>query len=200
MQFNIHRNNRQYRLLLNIAQMIFDSLLPDPTGSRFEFVELPEERKADIFEGFVRNYLARNLNGYTVKERRFSWSDTSATDEALAMLPSMRADVVVDTASTRRVIEVKFYEESLRTGHHGSAKKLISGHLYQLFAYLQNLKVNEDREISGVLLYAMAGDEFDLEYLVHGMPVRATSLDLTQSPEEIGARVTQLATSRFNIP
>jgi 5-methylcytosine-specific restriction enzyme subunit McrC len=191
----IHKNNRQYRLLLNIAQLIFECLLPDQKGDQFLFVEFPEDRKADIFEGFVRNYLAKNLSGYTVKERRFNWADTSASEADLGMLPQLRADVVIDSESTRNVIEVKFYEDSIKAGYKSDRKKIISAHLNQLFVYLSNLSICEVRKLSGVLLYAMSDERFDLKYTIHGFKIRVLTIDLSQTPDEIGIRLVDIARS-----
>jgi 5-methylcytosine-specific restriction enzyme subunit McrC len=189
----IHRNNQSYQLLLNTARFILESLLPDEAGGKYKFVEFDKDRKERIFEGFVRNYLRRHLTSSKVWAPSMDWADTTGSDEWMHFLPKLKTDVVLDTKFERKVIEVKFYGRSLRTSFHSDSKKINSNHLYQLFSYMRNLDALDERSVSGVLLYAESDDDFDFTYSMHGHPIRIATLDLTQSPEEIGKRLLDIA-------
>ena len=63
----LHRNNAYYDLLLRVSELAFDYLLPDPSGKGFQFQDVlrDEDKMADVFEEFVRNF-------YRIEQRRYA--------------------------------------------------------------------------------------------------------------------------------
>ena len=78
------------------------------------------------------------------------------------------------------LIEAKYYRHPLTRHGPAAQPKLISGHLYQLVAYLDRLTDPVRTRPEGILLYAAAGESFDLRYELAGHRVRVVSLDLDQ--------------------
>jgi 5-methylcytosine-specific restriction enzyme subunit McrC len=60
-----------------------------------------------------------------------------------------------------------------------------TANLYQLYAYMQNLSLRDQKPIEGLLLYAQSGMALDLEYDLHGHKVRVRTVDLSAPPERI---------------
>jgi hypothetical protein len=62
--------------------------------------------------------------------------------------------------------------------------------MYQIFAYMANLRTTEpaERRVEGVLVYPSTNPTgFDLRWHVHGMPLRVTSLNLAADWQNLRA-------------
>jgi 5-methylcytosine-specific restriction enzyme subunit McrC len=96
----LHRNNAYYDLLLKVAELAFDCLLPDPSGKGFMFQDvLRDERKmAAVFEEFVRNFYRVEQQRYSVEPLSIQWDATPLTSSAVGQLPNMRVDVFLRSA------------------------------------------------------------------------------------------------------
>jgi 5-methylcytosine-specific restriction enzyme subunit McrC len=193
-QVQLHSNNRFYRLLLSVCALLHRQMLPDSTGATYRFVDFSEEQLDTIFQSFVRNFFAHHQSIYRVSAERLRWQRTIANESVLSYMPTMMTDVSMESPTRKLVIETKFYEKTLRRHHRDDDKgKVNSSHLYQLFAYLQNLGVRDNRAIDGLLLYAQAEDELFLELNMFGHDIRIATIDLASSPESIGARLFRCA-------
>lgn len=174
------RNLARYGFLIQLCELVCRSLLPDPAtgGKRFHPFDADERQMGAVFEAFVYNFLAREQSDFQVGRRNVDWSATAERTNDLAFLPQMRTDVILTSAKRRVIIETKFYAQPLRAGWHGGSPKLISGHLYQLLAYLTRFANEPGPDPEGMLLYASAGESFDLVYDIGGRRVRVVTLDL----------------------
>jgi 5-methylcytosine-specific restriction enzyme subunit McrC len=194
-QVQLHSNNRFYRLLLHVCALLHRQMLPDPSGAAaYRFAEFSPEQLDTIFQSFVRNFFDRHQSTYRVSAERFRWQKTVAADATLSYVPTMMTDVSMESPTRKLVIETKFYGKALQK-HHRSEERLTvnSSHLYQLFAYLQNLAAKENRAIDGLLLYAQAEREFCLDLQMFGHDVRVATVNLAASPEAIGSRLFECA-------
>ncbi len=183
-QVQLHSNNRYYRLLIQICWMLHQQLLPDTSGKGYRFADFSEDRLATIFESFVRNFFKREQRIYKVKRERFKWQRTSSNEQALQLLPTMETDVSLISPKRKIIIEVKFYEKTLAHHHFGGAS-IRSPHLYQLFAYLQNLNSNGTVPLDGVLIYPTTDHRITSEYQIFGHHVRIMTIDLTEEAKKI---------------
>jgi 5-methylcytosine-specific restriction enzyme subunit McrC len=106
----------------------------------------------------------------------------------------MMTDVSMESPARKLVIETKFYGRTLQKHHRSEDKVTVnSSHLYQLFAYLQNLAAKDNRAIDGLLLYAQAEQEVLLDLIMFGHEVRAATVNLAASPEVIAPRLFECA-------
>jgi len=184
----LHRNNRHYRLLIDVCRLIHQARLTSEDAGESEFRDFfrDERRMRTLFERFVRNFYRREQQEFRVTRTKMKWSQTRAAERDLALLPAMETDITLVSDGRVIVMETKFVPEAV-VEHHGKLT-LRSGHLYQLFAYLKNLatrKLVADRELSGVLLYPTASHSLDLRYELHGHHVRVFTLDLNRDWREI---------------
>ena len=199
-QVQLHSNSRFYRLLLHVCALLYRHMVPDPSGTAaYRFADFSPEQLDRIFQSFVRNYFTQGQSVYHVSAERFRWQRIVGSEPALSYVPTMLTDVSMESATRKLVIETKFYGETLRRHHRSDDRdKINSGHLYQLFAYLQNLRAKDNRAIDGLLLYAQAEQGFLLDLNMFGHEVRIATVDLSASPEAIGSRLFECA--RIELP
>jgi 5-methylcytosine-specific restriction enzyme subunit McrC len=193
-QVQLHSNNRFYRLLLEVCALLHRQMLPDPSGMGYRFSDFSAEQLETIFQRFVRNFYAREQTLYRVTAERFRWQKTYADESVLSYVPTMETDVSMESQTRKLVVETKFYRKTLRRHHRSEdGRSIISAHLYQLFAYLQNLSARDERPIDGLLLYAQADAELFLNLKMFDHDVRVATVDLSAAPEAIASRLFECA-------
>lgn len=186
-----HSNIRNYRLPVAVSKLIYDQLMPSQETGRYQFVDIIEEKLHAIFEKFVFRYYEKHLNQTiytTIKRDSLSWQDTYFEDGIDDFLPVMKTDVSLFNDVSKLVIECKFYESALQSrviGGKELKETFISNHLYQLFAYLKNLEIKDDKAISGLIIYPENGKKISSSYNMHGNKVSIKTIDLDLSPQEI---------------
>ena len=174
----LHRNNAFYGFLLHICRLIYDNLLLDEHSGMSKFRDfLRDERQmATVFEKFVRNFYRREQSDFRVKSERIDWQDVETTESDRRFLPSMKTDVSLESAERKIVIDTKYYASTLQSYY--DSETIHSSNLYQLFTYLKNLQIDEDRQLEGILLYPTVGTSLDLRYRIHGHAMRVVTVDL----------------------
>lgn len=190
----LHRNNAFYLLLMQIAQLIFENLLPTTEGAGYWFKDvLRDEREmARVFEAFVRNFYRLEQSHYRVEPLSIPWDATPVSVRAEDRLPKMRVDVHLRAQDRQVIIDTKYYAEALQTYH--TATSFRSGNLYQLFSYLKNHlpRVPLGTQLDGMLLYPQVGKAFDATYDMQGHNVRIVTVDLSSPWPEIAERLISL--------
>lgn len=68
----------------------------------------------------------------------------------------------------------------MAVNRYSDSRKQISENMYQLFSYLENYKVAENEQLSGMLLYAKTEDDVqpDHEYKIKGKVFKVMHIDL----------------------
>jgi 5-methylcytosine-specific restriction enzyme subunit McrC len=180
----LHRNNLFYRFVLNVAYIISESIVLDETSGNYEFVDfVRDERKmSGIFESFVRNFYKEQLTakGFQVKPEIIKW-DAQADDISLGFLPVMKTDISITSSTRKIIIDTKYYSECFQEYY--DKKTIISKHLYQLMAYLENHDTQEKSETKseGMLLYPTVKHEVSLPYTLMGHKIYINTINLNQS-------------------
>ena len=188
----IFSNIRQYRGPIHICKLIYDQLLPNETSGGYKVIKLPDLTLSAIFEQFAYNFYEKHLDEtiYSrIKRDRIQWKDTQYLGGIDDLLPVMNTDISLFNATHKLVIECKFYENALKGREYDeglkSKDKFISNHLYQIFAYLKNLSIDEDYLLSGLLLYPENGVKINSTYILHGHKVCMRTLDLHKPHTQI---------------
>jgi 5-methylcytosine-specific restriction enzyme subunit McrC len=167
--------------LLHLCELIYETALPTPAeSSRGRFVDFRRDERlmARIFEQAVRNFYRREQRQYRVFVETINWQAASPVPQDLALLPTMLTDTTLESASRKIILDTKYYAAALRTRY--DQPRLIAPHLYQLYAYLQNLRPTPGQQLEGILLYPAATAATDVRYTLGGHPVRIVTLDLHQ--------------------
>ncbi|MVN76348.1 hypothetical protein GO988_08430 [Hymenobacter sp. HMF4947] len=166
--------------LLHICELIYQTSLPAPAaGSRGRFTDFrrDEALMARIFEQAVRNFYRREQRQYRVFTETITWQ-AEATPADLALLPTMLTDTTLDSPARKIILDTKYYAAALRSRY--DQPRLIAPHLYQLYAYLQNVRPTPGQALEGILLYPATTAAVDVRYTLGGHPVRIVTLDLHQ--------------------
>jgi 5-methylcytosine-specific restriction enzyme subunit McrC len=192
----IHRNNRLYHFVLHICRLIFDSVLVDEKSGRSRFHNFLEDEASmgRVFEDFVFNFYQREQADDAVSRPHIHWHGKQGSKKDLQQLPIMRTDVVLRNAKRTLVLDTKYYAKALLKGQFGT-EKVRSGHLFQIFSYLDNLGPLEHVPMEGLLLYPVTKKGFHLDYRLRGYRIRVATLDLGQSWEGIHADLLALRLS-----
>jgi len=191
----LHRNNRAYRFVLHLCELIHASLLPNKStdGSRrFRDFTRDERLMAGIFEVFVRNFASRHCPDARVSAMGIHWQATDFGEGTARLLPGMLTDVTVAWPDRKLILDCKYYQEALVTRY--DALMFHSNNLYQLHAYLTNKAVEPGWEnVEGMLLYPSNGYSLDHSFTLHGRHrIRVATIDLQQAWPVIDAELLEL--------
>ncbi|WP_375416868.1 hypothetical protein [uncultured Hymenobacter sp.] len=181
------------QLLLHVSELIWRHALPAPAAAgrvRFPDFRRDEALMARIFEQFVRNFFRLEQRQFRVYAETISWQATAPEAASLALLPAMLTDTTLESPTRKIILDTKYYAAALRPRY--DQQRLISPHLYQLYAYLQNQRPTPGQTLEGILLYPAATAALDVRYTLGGHPVRVLTLDLHQPWPAIAADLLRL--------
>lgn len=187
------RPGGQSAFLLNVCELIHLSALPIPEATgrpRFRDFRRDERLMAQLFEQFVRNFYRLEQRRFRVLSETIAWQAEAETAEALALLPAMITDTSLESPERKIILDTKYYAAALKPRY--DQQKLISPHLYQLYAYLQNQPTQPGQQLEGILLYPAAAQALDVRYTLGGHPVRVVTVNLMQPWEGIAAALLAL--------
>jgi 5-methylcytosine-specific restriction enzyme subunit McrC len=178
----LHRNTRNYRIVLDICRLIHQSFLPEESAGcrRFRDILRDETLMHALFEAFVRNFAARHCAGAGVSQMHIRWQATGTGDDLAAFLPWMFTDVTIAWPHRKLILDCKYYADAL--SRRDNRSKFHSPNLYQLHAYLTNKGAEPGWEtVEGMLLYPTNGFALDHCFTLHGRHrVRIATIDLQQ--------------------
>ena len=184
----VHRNMRHYRFTLNICELIYEQCIPTEEDGDYRFRDFlrDEAQMGLLFQQFVRNFLAAEQTEFLVSAPQVKWNldPQGSTPRGLSLLPTMNTDIALESADVRMIIDCKFYLQAFQK--HFDTTKFISGHLYQLFAYLKNQEIKAGWEDArGMLLYPAVDAPFDETVSIYGHKIRVVSIDLGQDWQRV---------------
>jgi 5-methylcytosine-specific restriction enzyme subunit McrC len=181
----LHGNNRYYRFLLSICELVCRSLLIDEASGdqRFRDFRRDERAMASLFQNFVLNFLRRLRPDLRPRAEKIRWSAISESDPALTLIPGMTTDISLSTLRGEMIIDTKYYKNSL--SEHWGKKSIHADNLYQLFAYLVNASLVKKQQLSGMLLYPRVDRTLRESYRIHGFEVRLCTVNLAADWKEI---------------
>jgi 5-methylcytosine-specific restriction enzyme subunit McrC len=185
-RIQLSRNTSQYRPLMQLCELVFHARLPeeDGVGSRFADILKDEVIMSAVFEDFLRNFYAHEQSTFKVAREIMSWDAFSLEAGGQAFLPAMETDITLRSKERTIVMDAKFYKEVLAS--RAGPGKVRSGHLYQLFAYLEHAGQRAPHlPCDGALIYPAVGQEIALRYNIRGHEVVVRSIDLTRPWQEI---------------
>ena len=183
----LHRNNAFYRFILHVCELCFFALLAEEERGEYRFKDFSrdEARMRKVFQDFVYNFFRIEQKHFDVSSERLDWDTTYADSDAQELLPEMRTDVCLSSASRKIVVECKFVAEALQEYRGKFSAR--SDHLYQLFAYLKNFERRGGihARCEGLLLYPTTTTPLDFVFHAQGHAVRVVTLDLRVSWKDI---------------
>lgn len=171
------RNNSSYKFLINICYLVLEGMLMSDETGKIELNEfIDNQRMSALYERFIFMYYRRHFPNYKISRAQIPW-DTD--DGIIDLLPRMKSDIMVETPKKTLIIDAKYYGNSLATNSMFGNKTIHSNNLYQIYTYVKNQQANQNKEISGMLLYANTeGDNPDIDYRLGGNKISVKTLDL----------------------
>jgi 5-methylcytosine-specific restriction enzyme subunit McrC len=181
----LYRNNQFYDFLLKVCELIYTNLLVSEKSGNSKFMDFYQDKQqmAILFENFVRNFY-RVHTPFLVKREDIYWRWIAADQVAEGLLPKMQTDISLTSDTRKVIIDCKFTPEA--TQHHYEAETLRSSHLYQIYAYLNNLpegKLTDTCEI--MLLYPTADSPLSATYFDKGRKISIRTINLNQPWQSI---------------
>ena len=188
-EVRLHRNNREYGLLLDICRFIHEETMPTTEGDRSmtfrAFAGDWFKRKGLLFQDFISNFYNRRAAdaGWNVlKLQPFEHPMKAATTAEVDYLQRLHPDVYVKHRSGRKIlIECKFYakpfaskpkrrtekddellDEDVGDDTEAPGRKISNEHLLQLGSYMDGLTRKEGPHgVEGLLLYVRPDEPYD---------------------------------------
>lgn len=199
-KIQLHSNNRFYKFLLNVCELVQSACLLDEKSGDYKFRDFIRDDRAmaRLFESFIFNFYKTELSRLSVKKERLNWTASSVTDPSLSLLPSMETDISVRSDKKTLIIDAKYYSQTLQ-GYYDS-KTFHSANLYQVMAYLKALERNEgnDAVADGMLLYPVVDRKLREVYKIEGHQVHFCTLDLSKDWREIEGELNELVVHVFS--
>jgi len=183
----LHRNNRFYKFLLNVCELVLEQTLVTEKegGNRFRDFVRDEHRMRRLFERFLKNFYKHHLPCCEVKSEKINWWVDNEIDQNISLLPSMTTDISIRGNKKTLVIDAKFKQSVFQK--HFNKSSFHSDNLYQLFSYLKNMESRGgvDASASGMLIYPLVNESVQEDYKIHGHDLSIITIDLTLEWSEI---------------
>lgn len=193
-KIQLHANNRFYKFLLNICELVQGAWMVDERTGEYKFRDFirDEKQMARLFEDFVYNFFRLERDDLEVKKERIYWAATSDVDPELRYLPSMKTDISLRSPNKTIIVDTKYYKEMFQS--YFENESIHSGNLYQIYAYLKNLEPRggQDVHAEGVLLYPAVHEKARLEYKIDGHVIRINTVNLSQDWKSIRRELLEL--------
>ena len=198
----LNRNNRFYRLIINVCEMLYAHMLPEekrPGDYRFIDFTRDEDIMNGIFESFLRNFYHQECSDeYPIVKRTKIYFQLSAlNDEDEDLLPEMETDVTLDNPKEgkRIILDAKYYNEMF-VSRYGAAKKLRREHVSQITSYVvnqENTTVPYTLQTKGIMVYPKTNIHVEnADFEKNGHAYRFCTVDLGQDWRLIDQRLRQI--------
>ena len=198
----LNRNNRFYRLIINVCEMLHANMLPEENRSgEYRFLDFTRDEKImnGIFESFLRNFYRQECNQEypLVKRSKIYFQLDAIHAEDMDLLPVMETDVTLDNPKEgkRIILDAKYYNDMFES-RYGVKKTLRSDHIRQIMSYVQNqedIAVPYTLKTKGIMVYPKTNiyvENADFER--NGHAYRFSTVDLGQDWRSIDQRLRQI--------
>ncbi|MGV9709341.1 5-methylcytosine-specific restriction endonuclease system specificity protein McrC [Gordonia sp. NPDC003424] len=193
-QLTLGRNERDDAEAVDAARLLLQMVIPAEEQGKSSYRD-PEREAAVIrglYEDAVRGFYRAVLGPeWTVApgETQYHWPVVEQTAGLSDVLPIMKTDTLLESATRRIIVETKF-ADALKPNQYGAAK-LSRNHIFQLYAYVQSQHGRDvlSETAEGVLLYPVVGQHLDESAIIQGHRYRFMTVDLAGSAWEIRERL-----------
>lgn len=190
-----HRNNRSYKILLNICRLVIDGMLLSTEKGDYKLAGfLDAQRMSHLYEKFILEYYRYHHPELRANPDQVKWN---LDDDNDLWLPNMITDITLKKAGKTLIIDAKYYEQQMQSSF--DVPKFRNANLYQLFTYVKNMDTEHDGSVAGMLLYAKTGEEYQPsnKFNMDGNEISIGVLDLSVPFSEISNRLEDIVESYF---
>lgn len=190
------RNNRSYRMLINICHLITDGMLLTTEMGNTRMATFSDEHMNKLYERFVLNYYKRHFPMLDANADVIKWNVDEVDGVGLDLLPSMQSDITLHYGDQTLIIDTKYYGKMMQSQY--DKHTIHSANMYQIFTYVKNRDKEHSGNVSGLLLYARTEEDIapKLDATIDGNRIMVDTLDLNQ---EFGAIESQLKEIVMNL-
>ena len=193
------RMDTEDRTMMAAAELAFSLALPTETagGTYLRSPDRDEVWARRLFEAAVGGFYQVVLppRWSTQTGRLMRWQVDASTSRLRELLPSMTADIVLESRDRRIIIDTKF--TSIVTPGHYRKETFRSGYLYQIYAYVRSQERPDDPRslgTTGMLLHpSVRGNVYEAG-VIQGHELRFATVDLAASSRTIRERLLQVVT------
>jgi 5-methylcytosine-specific restriction enzyme subunit McrC len=171
-------NNKFYEFLLKVCEIIYYNLVPTVETGKYKFKKFTKDNMGTFFESFVRNFYTIEQE-MDVKSEKLNWDLDEITPGITDFVPEMRTDISLEDDERKIIMDTKFYKTTLTQGRWGKSK-IDSSHIYQIYSYLENVKLKDKQKLEGILLYPTIDEEYNLSALYNGHQISIKTINLNQ--------------------
>jgi 5-methylcytosine-specific restriction enzyme subunit McrC len=192
-----HRNNATYEMLLNICYLVIKGILmTQKDGTRKLAYYVDDQRMHRLYERFVLEYYRRHYPQLNASAAYIEW-DAEYGD--IKYLPIMKSDITLRYKNKTIIIDTKYYSRTMQTNSLFDNRTFHSHNLYQIFAYVKNMDLDNSGNVSGILLYAKTDEEIvpDNDYIISGNRISVKTLDLNTDFSNIANQLNAIAERIF---
>ncbi|OXI87491.1 5-methylcytosine-specific restriction endonuclease system specificity protein McrC [Burkholderia sp. AU31652] len=192
----IGRNDRDDRLMVELAKFAFDLALPTEEAGPTSLVS-PERGDVwvrRLFERAVLGFARIELEPIGCRIRggtRMNWQTSAASAGVAEILPSMITDIIIDDprASRRLVIDTKF--TSVLAASRFRDASLKSPYLYQMYTYLRSQEGVDLMwdQASGLFLHPAVDVCLHESFTIQGHAVAFATVDLALEAKVVRAEL-----------
>ncbi|MCH5337341.1 MAG: hypothetical protein J1E03_01035 [Acetatifactor sp.] len=193
-----NRNNVIYKLLTNVAVMLYDETVVNEEEGHNTFKDFfREQQMHKVFELFILNFYAMHLerSTYRVHAPKINWQiEENANDiwggafDVDINPGDRRTDIVIENKKTQlqMIFDAKYYRKTFVKAYMESEEENIrASHLNQLRGYILDSKF-EGKKV-GALLYPMVNNDLNKGkvFPIQGSPIIVKTINLNDEWRQI---------------
>lgn len=193
-----NKNNKTYRLLINICRLVLEGLLLTTDTGEYELSSFIDQQQMNrLYEKFILEYYVKEQPDIKTSASHIPWS---LDDDINSMLPIMRSDVILSKENKILIIDAKYYTHTMQMQY--GVHTIHSNNLYQIFTYVKNKDAQfreRQHEVSGMILYARTDESIqpDMVYHMSGNKISVKTLDLNKNFSDIKSQLNLIVEDHF---
>lgn len=190
-----HRNNQNYKMLLNICRLVIDGMLLSTEKGNYKLANfIDDQRMSHLYEKFILEYYRYHHPKFRANPDRIKWN---LDDDNNLWLPDMITDITLKKSGKTLIIDAKYYGQQMQKNF--DVQTYRNANLYQLYTYVKNMDTEHDGSVAGMLLYAKTGEEFQPSnrFRMDGNEIGIGVLDLSKPFSEISAQLEKIVERCF---
>ena len=149
-----------------------------------------------LYEKFILEYFRYHHPELHANPDQVQWN---LDDDNDMWLPNMVTDITLKSKDGRvLIIDAKYYGQQMQSNF--DIQTYRNANLYQVFTYVKNWDKDNTGKVSGMLLYAKTGEEFQPSnrFLMSGNKIAIGSLDIGLPFAEIAGQLERIVGEYFS--
>lgn len=176
-RIRFQRNNQSYRMLMNVCRLVIEGMLLSTEHGNVKMASfLDDQRMSHLYEKFILEYYRYHHPELNANPDQVQWN---LDDDNDMWLPNMITDITLKSKDGKvLILDAKYYGQQMQSNF--DVQSFRNGNLYQVFTYVKNWDKNQTGLVSGMLLYAKTGEDFQPSNLfsMSGNKIAVGSLNL----------------------